>query len=319
MSIADDVTSRLPRRRHQPRPRPLPVAADGAHADPVDTLATGFGLVESPRWHDGRLWFSDWTAGEIRVLGADGTSEVAVRHQSLPLCFDFLPDGTMLVVSSATRTLLRREPDGSLTPYADLTPLSELGANDIVVDGRGNAYVNSNDAEFGATTAPGGPATGKVFLVPPSGEPRIVADDLDFPNGMAVSPDNRTLVVAESYRHLLTAFDIADDGSLGRRRVFAELGGDPPDGITMDAEGAVWYADVPHGHCVRVAEGGAVLDRLALDRGGFACVLGGADGRTLFVVGARWPGASGLREQHDWAGVVWSATAPATRAGWPGN
>ena len=285
----------------------------------MEILATGFGLVESPRWHGGRLWFADWTAGEIRVLGEDGTSEVVVRHRSLPLCFDFLPDGTMLVVSAATCMLLRREPGGSLAPYADLTPLSQIGANDIVVDGRGNAYVNSNDAEFGATTPAGGPATGRIYLVPHSGEPRIVAEDLDFPNGMAVTADDRTLLVAESYRQRLTAFDIAEDGSLGGRRVFAELGDDPPDGITIDATGAVWYADVPHRQCVRVADGGQVLDRVMLDRGGFACMLGGPDGRTLYVVGAHWPGASGLTEQTDWDGAVWSTPAPEPRAGWPGN
>jgi len=285
----------------------------------VKTLAVGFGLVESPRWHDGRLWFADWTAGEIRVLGEDGTTDVVVRHRSLPLCFDFLPDGTTLVVSSATCTLLRLERDGSLTSYADLTPLSSLGANDIVVDGRGNAYVNSNNAEFGATTPAGSPASGRIYLMPRSGEPRIVAEDLDFPNGMAVTGDNRTLIVAESYRQRLTAFDIAGDGSLGERRVFADLGADPPDGITVDATGAVWYADVPHRQCVRVAEGGKVLDRVTLDRGGFACMLGGADGRTLHVVGAHWPGASGLTEQTDWDGAVWSTRAPEPRAGWPGN
>lgn len=282
-------------------------------------LASGFGLVESPRWHDGRLWFSDWTAGEIRILGEDGGSEVVVRHASLPLCFDFLPDGSMVVVSSATRTLLRRESDGSLTPLADLNPLSRIGANDVVADGRGNVYVNSNDAEFGATAPAGGPATGRVYLVPAAGVPRLVADDLDFPNGMAISGDNRTLVVAESYRHRLTAFDIADDGSLTGRRVFADIGDDPPDGITIDASGAVWYADVPHRQCVRVADGGRVLDRYEADRGMFACVLGGPDGDTLYMVGAQWPGAEGLAEQSEWAGAVWSAPAPEPRSGWPGN
>jgi len=282
-------------------------------------LTSGFGLVESPRWHDGRLWFADWTAGEIRVMDADGRSEVVVRHESLPLCFDFLPDGSMIVVSSATRTLLRREPDGSLRPHADLNPLSRLGANDVVADGRGNVYVNSNDAEFGATAPAGGPATGRIYLVPAAGEPRLVADDLDFPNGMAISGDNRTLVVAESYRHRLTAFGIAADGSLTDRRVFADVGEDPPDGITIDASGAVWYADVPHRQCVRVADGGRVLDRHEADRGIFACVLGGPDGDTLYLVGARWPGAEGLAQQDQWAGAVWSAPAPEPRSGWPGN
>jgi sugar lactone lactonase YvrE len=285
----------------------------------VQTLATGFGLVESPRWHNGRLWFADWTAGEIRVLGDGGNSEVVVRHASLPLCFDFLPDGTLLVVSAAQRALLRASSAGELTTYADLRPLSELGANDIVVDGRGNAYVNSNNAEFGATAPPDGPATGRVYLVPATGAPRLVADDLDFPNGMAVAPDNRTLVIAESYRHRLTAFDIGSDGSLSGRRVFADLGDDPPDGITIDTSGAVWYADVPHAQCVRVGEGGEILDRVSVDRGAFACMLGDSDGRTLYVVGAHWPGASGLSEQTDWDGAVWSVDAPEARGGWPGN
>lgn len=286
----------------------------------MQTLATGFGLVESPRWHDGRLWFADWTAGEIRVVEPTAAAtSVVVRHASLPLCFDFLPDATMLVVSAATRTLLRLEPDGTLVEHADLVPLSTLGANDIVVDGRGNAYVNSNDAEFGAAAPPDGPATGRIYLVPAVGKGRLVADDLDFPNGMAVSADNRTLVVAESYRHRLTAFDIADDGSLGARRVFADLGDDPPDGITIDASGAVWYADVPHRQCVRVAEGGEVLDRLETERGAFACMLSGTDTPMLYAVGAHWPGASGLAEQTDWAGALWSAPAPEPRAGWPGN
>jgi sugar lactone lactonase YvrE len=283
------------------------------------TEVSGFGLVESPRWHDGQLWFADWTAGEIRMLGRDGQTEVVVRHESLPLCFDFLPDGGMLVVSSATRTLLRVESDGALATYADLTPLSAIGANDIVIDGRGNAYINSNDAEFGATAPEGGPATGRIYLVPAAGEARLVADDLDFPNGMAVTADNRTLIVAESYRQRLTAFDIAADGTLANRRVFADLGEDPPDGITIDATGAVWYADVPHRQCVRVAGGGQVLDRVEADRGVFACMLGGPDGSTLYTVGAQWPGASGLSEDTEWAGAVWSTPAPHPRAGWPGN
>ena len=288
------------------------------------TLVTGLGLLESPRWHGGRLYFSDWTAGEIRALDTEGRTEVVVRHESLPLCFDFTPDGVMLVVSSATRTLLRC--DGGTEPehLADLSPLSTIVANDIVIDGRGNAFVNSNDAEFGATAPEGGPATGRIALVTPGGEVRVVADDLDFPNGMAVTPDNATLVVAESYRHRLTAFPISADGSLGQRRVFADLGDGTPDGICLDAEGAAWYADVPNRRCVRVRDGGQVMEQVDLPRGGFACMLGGADGRTLFAVGATWPGAAAFgaaegAEPPQWHGTVWSTPAPAAAAGWPGN
>ena len=281
----------------------------------MQTLASGFGLVESPRWHDGALYFSDWTAGEIRRLNADGSTSVVVRHASLPLCFDFTPAGDMLVVSAATRTLLRLR-GGSLDEFADLRPLSQMGANDIVVDGRGNAYVNSPNAPFGSSTPPGRPAPGRVALITTAGQLSVVAEDLDFPNGMAITADNRTLVVAESYRQQLTAFDIGSDGSLSGRRVFAELNGDPPDGITIDASGAVWYADVPHQHCVRVAEGGGILDRADADRGAFACILGEAD---LYVVGARWPGAAGMTPEWNWDGTVWSTPAPAPGAGWPGN
>jgi sugar lactone lactonase YvrE len=285
----------------------------------MDTHDTGRGLVESPRWHDGRLWFADWTAGEIRALTEGGGSEVIVQHTSLPLCFDFLPDGSLIAVSNAELALLRLEAGGVLSSYADLAPFSPQGSNDIVIDGRGNAYVNSPNFDFATGPPAGDLAPGQVVLVPADGTARIVAEDLAFPNGMAVSADNSTLVVAESYRCRLTAFDIADDGSLSGRRIFADLGEDPPDGICFDAEGAIWYADVPHQHCVRVREGGERLDVVEFDRGAFACILGGSDGRTLYTVGARWPGAAGLGDPTwDWAGHVVSTRAPAAGAGWPG-
>src|SRR5207248_439099 len=148
---------------------------------------------------------------------------VIVQHDSLPLCFDFRPDGTMLVVSSAQRMLLRMTSSGELVEQASLEPLSSMGANDIVVDGRGNAYVNSHDAPMGTVAADGQPATGRIYLVPAEGLPRLVADDLDFPNGMAITADNSTLIVAESYRHRLTAFTVSADGDLTNRRVFADL------------------------------------------------------------------------------------------------
>jgi sugar lactone lactonase YvrE len=251
----------------------------------VRTLLDGRGLVESPRWHDGRLYFSDWSAGEVVAVDLDGRAEVVARVRSLPLCTAFLPDGRLLVVSSGDGRLLLRDRSGNLAVHADL---GGTGWNDIAVDGRGNAYVNriGFDLATGEPVKPGG-----VSLAPADGgEVREVAGDVLFPNGMAVTPDDSTLIVADSYRHCLVAFGIGPDGGLSGRRTWADLGDGTPDGICLDAEGAVWYADVPNKRCVRVAEGGAVLDTVMLDRGGFACALGGPDGRTLFIVAAEFVG-----------------------------
>ena len=283
----------------------------------MDVLCSGLGLVESPRWHDGRLWFSDWIAGEIIAVDDEGESEVMVSHSSLPLCFDFLPDGRPLLVSNQAMALLAVEDDGTLVSYADLSGLSRFGFNDIVVDGRGYAYVNSCNFEFTAGPPEGPVQPGFVALVTPGRAARIVAQDLAFPNGMAVTADNATLVVADSYRHELVGFDIGTDGTLSGRRVWAELGEAAPDGICLDADGAAWYADVPHQHCVRVAEGGAVLDTVPLDRGGFACMLGGRGSTSLYIVAARWPGMAGLGGDAPWEGQVLRTEVAVPGAGWP--
>jgi sugar lactone lactonase YvrE len=277
--------------------------------DELRVLVTGRGLVEAPRWHDGRLYFSDWTAGEVLAVDADGRTEVVARVASLPLCSAWLPDGRLLIVSSADGLLLRREPDGSLQPHAEL---GGPGWNDIVVDGRGNAYVNSVgfDMTAGEAVRPG-----HVVLVTADGTVRRVAGDLAFPNGMAVTADNATLLVAESYGPRLTAFDIGAGGELSGRRVFAELE-DAPDGICVDAEGAVWSATVPGRRCVRVAEGGRVLQTVDFDRGCFACALGGPDRRTLFVTAAEWrPDLPELVPAG--SGQVCSAQVSVPGAGWP--
>jgi|SRR5512132_3390165 sugar lactone lactonase YvrE len=273
-------------------------------------LVTGRGLVEAPRWHDGRLYFSDWTAGEVVAVDAAGHGEVVARVQSLPLCSAWLPDGRLLIVSSADGLLLRREPDGSLVTHANL---AGPGWNDIVVDGRGNAYVNTVgfDMRTGEAVRPG-----HVVLATAEGTVRRVAEDLAFPNGMAVTPDNATLIVAESYGRRLTAFDIGDDGGLAGRRVFADLGEDPPDGICLDAEGAAWYATVPGRRCVRVADGGRVLQTIEFDRGCFACALGGPDGRTLFATVAEWrPDLPELVPAG--SGQVHAVRVTVPGAGWP--
>ena len=274
------------------------------------TLLTGLVFGEAPRWHDDRLWLTDMSVGEVLSVDLAGTSEVIARVPSLGL--GFLPDGRLLIVSMRDGALLRREPDGSLATHADLSSLSRYPWNDLVVDGRGNAYVNNICFEF-----PGGAfAPGIVALVTPDGSIRQVADGLAFPNGMAVTPDSTTLIVAESYGSRLTAFDIAADGSLSNQRVWAAIEGSHPDGICLDTEGAVWYGDVPAQQCVRVREGGEVLQTIDLDRGCFACALGGAGRQTLFLMAADFSNpasmATGTR-----TGQVLSVKAPAPGAGWP--
>ena len=252
----------------------------------MTVLMEGISFGESPRWHDGRLWFSDWGAHQVVVLDPDGGHEVVVSVPSFPMCIDFLPDGRLLVVDSAQRRLLRREPDGSLVTHADLAAISQKPWNDIVVDARGNAYVNNIGFDF-----PGGePGPGTVVLVTPEGEVRSVANELAFPNGMAITADGSTLIVAESHGNRLTAYDIGPDGDLANRRTWADAGDDHPDGICVDAEGAVWYADVGNRHCVRVREGGEVLATVELDRGAFACALSRGDRPQLYVVGQEWGG-----------------------------
>src|SRR5205809_1300641 len=283
-------------------------------ASDVQVLITGIAFGESPRWHDGRLWFCDWGAQELIAVDLGGKSEVIVRVPSFPFCIDWLRDGRLLIVSASDQRLLRREPDGSIVTHADLSRLSKNPWNDIVVDGRGNAYVDNIGFDF-----PGGEfAPGILALVTPDGSARQVADGVAFPNGIVVTPDNSTLILAESYANRLTAFDIAADGTLSNRRLWAGLDRGVPDGICIDAESAVWYADVPNMRCVRVREGGEVLQTIDLDRGCFACMLGGADRKTLFIVATEWRGMENIPEVvRARTGQVLTVEAPAPGVGWP--
>ncbi|MFI5272719.1 MAG: SMP-30/gluconolactonase/LRE family protein [Ktedonobacterales bacterium] len=274
-------------------------------------LMSGLIFGESPRWHDDRLWFSDWGAREIIALDLAGKGEVIAHLPSFPFSIAWLPDGTLLVLSAAA--LLRMEPDGSLVPHADLTGLSDHPWNEIVVDGRGNAYINNIGFDFGT----GQFAPGILAMVTPDGAARQVADGVAFPNGMVVTPDNATLILAESYGNKLTAFDIQAGGGLSNRRLWASLDGGAPDGICLDAEGAVWYGDVPNQQCVRVREGGEVLQTITLDRGCFACMLGGRDKNTLFMMAAEWRGPTSMMTGGERTGQVLTVDAPAPGAGWP--
>src|SRR5262249_8520980 len=210
--------------------------------------------------------------------------------------------------------LLRRDPDGSLVTHGDLRVASDPPAgNELVVDAAGNAYVNGGgfDLMAGEEFAPG-----LVAMVAPDGSTPLLADGLAFPNGMHLAPHGSTLNVAESYANRLTALDLEDGGGLTNRRVWAELGDGVPDGICMDSENALWYADVPNSRCVRVAEGGEVLRSIDTDRGCFACALGGVQGRTLFMMCQEWRGPERMFSEPR-SGRILAIEAPSPRAGRP--
>jgi sugar lactone lactonase YvrE len=252
----------------------------------MDIVMYGLVFAESPRWHDGRLWVSDWGAGRVWSIDADGTPTVEAEVDSFPLCFDFLPDGRLLLASSADRLVLRREPDGTMSRHADLSGLSTKPWNEIVVDDQGHAYVNNIGFDF----PEGEFAPGFIALVLPDGSATRVAEGLAFPNGMALTSDGSTLLVAESYAEQVTAYSVGRDGGLRDRRIWAATPGDHPDGVCLDGEGALWYADVGNTHCVRIQEGGRVLATVDFDRGAFSCVVEQDADPRLYVVGQDWGG-----------------------------
>jgi sugar lactone lactonase YvrE len=283
-------------------------------------LATDLVIGESARWHDDRLWLSNWGAQEILAYDVEGHREVITRvPTTIPFSIDWLPNGQLLVVAGPEQRLLRQEQDGSLIDYADLTGLPG-GLNEIVVDGRGTIYVNGG-ADFYPDE---GVAPGFIAAISPDGVVRQVADGIAFPNGMAVTEDNSTLIIAESFAGKLTAFDITDDGGLINRRTFAEV---LADGICMDADGAVWtpswYENEPY--CLRVADGGQVFDRIPLEHSGFACALGGDDGRTLFMLTADWHMDEDFMDNLERlttgprTGQVFTTTVSVPAAGWPNH
>ncbi|MFZ5653307.1 MAG: SMP-30/gluconolactonase/LRE family protein [Pseudomonadota bacterium] len=251
------------------------------NAPRLQVFADDFVFLEGPRWRFDRLWVSDVNGKKVYTLTEDGARALCVEVPTRPSGIGFLPDGTPLVVSMKDRTLQRVE-HGRLVRHASVAHLVEGEINDMVVDGRGNAYVGSMGYDLfgGADFKPG-----NLVLVTPAGESRVVAEDLHFPNGPVVTPDNRTLVVAESWGKRLTAFAIEAGGTLSGRRTFADLGDHTPDGITLDAEGAIWVAAFANNAFVRVRDGGEITDLIPTgDRRAVACTLGGADLRTLYCI-----------------------------------
>ena len=279
----------------------------------TEILLEGLMIGESARWHDGRFWCSNWGAQEVLAVDASGKREVMARvPTTLPFSIDWLPDGRLLVVSGPEGLLLRQEASGELVTHTDMS--SYGGLNEIVVDGRGNIYVNGGcDFQPGSDERPG-----FILLVTPDGSVRRVADELAFPNGMVITPDNSTLIIVESFAAQLTAYDIANDGALSNRRVWAPRTGD---GICMDAEGAIWAPSWTEGQpsCERIAEGGEILETVLLDHACFACSLG--DG-TLYMLTADWHMAEPFDANLDRllstpTGRLLTHKTPTPQAGWP--
>lgn len=260
---------------------------------PTRTLVTGVHFGEGPRWHDGQLWFSDFHAHAVSSVSLAGDVRVEIEIDDQPSGLGWLPDGSLLVVSMLKRQLLRRAPDGTVGVHADLSGIATFHANDMVVDAAGRAYVGNFGFDLAAEMARVGiegvmakPGLADFALVHPDGRVEVAARGLAFPNGSVITPDGKTLIVAESFGQRLTAFDIAADGTLSNRRVWAPTGDRIPDGIALDAAGRVWIANAAAPECVLIAEGGAVIEVIATDQPCYACMLGGDDGRSLFMLTA---------------------------------
>jgi sugar lactone lactonase YvrE len=293
----------------------------------VLTLVDGIYFGEGPRWRPdadgGRLWFSDFYAHAIRSVSLAGEMRVEVQLDDRPSGLGWMPDGSLLFVRMEKLAVWRRWPDGRLAQHADLSAFAKHLANDMVVDASGRAYVGNFgfdlDAELharGPESVIGDHTATKLAIVEPDGSVRLGAEGMSFPNGMVITPDGGTLIVGETLGGRLTAFDITTDGSLSGRRVWAETWPAIPDGICLDAEGAVWIADPLAPRCVRIAEGGAVLDTVETgELNPFACMLGGPDGRHLFMLVA--PSSDATEAAKAPLGKVLVCEVDAARSGWP--
>lgn len=259
----------------------------------TQVLTEGVYFGEGPRWRDGRLWFSDFYAHAVKSVSLAGDLRTEVEIDDQPSGLGWQPDGTLLIVSMTKRQVLRRSPDGRMAIHADLSHIATFHCNDMVVDSAGGAYVGNFgfnlDAEIAARGVPDVLAshpTAKLAYVAPDGQTRVAAEDMHFPNGPVITPDGKTLILGETLAGVLTAFDIHPNGDLSNRRVWAPMQPRVPDGICLDAEGAIWVANPIAPECVRIAQGGEVLEVIETGQPCYACMLGGDDGRTLFMLTA---------------------------------
>lgn len=254
-------------------------------------LTGGIYFGEGPRWRDGRLWFSDFYAHAVKSVSLAGDLRTEFEIDDQPSGLGWMPDGSMLIVSMTRRQILRRTPDGRIAVHADLSHIASYHCNDMVVDANGGAYVGNFgfnlDAEIAARGVPDVLAnhpTAKLAYVSPDGQARVAAEDMHFPNGSMITPDGRTLIVGETLAGVLSAFDIGPNGELSNRRLWAATSPAVPDGACLDADGAIWIANPIAPQCLRVAQGGKVLETIETGQPCYACMLGGEDGKTLFMV-----------------------------------
>ena len=280
-----------------------------------EILLDGLCFPEGPRWRDGLLWFSDMHDDAVMTVDLNGQAEVVLRVNGQPSGLGWLPDGRMLVVSMTDHRLLLADPNGART-YADLSEFAEHHLNDMVVDEHGVVYVGNFGFDLERYLAGEVKAIAtRLIMVAPDGSARKVGGPLWFPNGTVISPDGRTLIVGESFGSRLTAFDIEDDGTLTNQRVWAELHDGHPDGLSLDAEGAVWTSSPGSKAVFRIAEGGVILDKIEVEHQSFACMLGGPDGKTLFVLTAKGTARERCRDAR--AGRIEMVQVDVPRAGLP--
>ena len=287
----------------------------------AEIVAEGLYFGEGPRWHDGRLWFSDFYERAVRSLGPAGDLRTELQLQCQPSGLGWLPDGSLLVVDMEEHRIFRHGP-GGLADYASLAPYSRHLANDMVVAADGRAFVGNFGFDLDAALAERGPEavlaehpTTNLITVAADGRVAVAAEGMSFPNGMVITPDGGTLIVAETLGPRLTAFDLAADGTLANRRVWAQLEAAAPDGICLDAEGCIWVANALAPECVRVAEGGRVLARVQSSQNCYACMLGGEDGRSLFLMTAPDSQAAVVRARR--AGCIERCEVSVPHAGLP--
>ena len=286
------------------------------------TLCTDVYFGEGPRWHDGRLWFSDFFAHAVKSVSLSGDVRTEFTIDDRPSGLGWMPNGDMLIVSMEKRKLLRRTPAGQMSVHADLNAIATWYCNDMVVDSEGRAYVGNFGFDLDTELTKRGPESviadhtaAKLALVQPDGSIGVAASDMHFPNGTVITPDGKTLIIGETLGGCLTAFDVGANGALSNRREWASLWPRIPDGICLDAEGAIWVANPLAPECYRVAQGGKVIEVIATEGPCYACMLGGEDGKTLFMLTA--PSSLPHEVANEPKGKILIATVDAPHAGRP--